>query len=137
MMLLCGGVGLLLGLGIKYPRVGALQATNDRTAGMLTVTRLELRLASAVVEVQRGEFDEAVRERREFYDAAEQAVADGVAGPSQVTGRAPTRAALRRAVQRREVTLALLGGRDEGAAPALIEQLEDLRRAAPDGQPAP
>jgi hypothetical protein len=40
-------------------------------------------------------------------------------------------------VQRREVTLALLGGRDEGAAPALIEQLEDLRRAAPDGQPAP
>jgi hypothetical protein len=136
-MLLSVVVGLLLGLGIKAPRVGGLQRTNERTGEILTVTRLKLRLASAVVEVQRGEFDDAVRELRAFYDEAERAVADGLTGPDQVTGPRPARAALRRAVERRETTLALLGGRDSSAAPALLEQLADLRRAAPDGQPAP
>jgi hypothetical protein len=136
-MLLSALTGLLLGLGIKYPRVGRYQAELARTEDMLDVTRLKLRLASAAVDVQRGASDDAARQLRDFYAGAERAVAAEAAGARRVTGTSPTRAALGRALAQREATLARVGQRDPGAAAALLEQLADLRRAAPDGQPRP
>jgi hypothetical protein len=66
-----------------------------------------------------------------------QAVADEVGGPRVVTGTPPVRATLRRALERRDATLALVGARDAHAVPVLHEQPDALRRAAPDGQPVP
>jgi hypothetical protein len=128
--------GLLLGLGVKYPRVDQYRRDAARTADMLTITRLKLRLTSAVAEAQHGAWDDVARELGAFYTGAERALADEVGGPRRVTGTPPVRATLRRALERREATLALVGARDARAVPVLREQLDALRRAAPDGRPA-
>ena len=121
--------GFLVGFGWQYVGARGLERRLSDTTRDLQLARTEAMLAVAVTDAQRGDFERARRQASDFYTQAQRSVTAAKVAAGRNANLPAAEEALRRVLQERDATIALLSRSDSAGSTALARQLTAYRGA--------